>query len=127
MILCWRYCGACCGSRGWWPRGSRSGDGWYHFAEMANQKDLDILEKGIEAWNAWRKECPLLTPDLNGASLNGLALDGANFRRAQMVRADLSNAYLANGDFAEADLSNSRLNGANLPNACLASTNLTDA
>jgi hypothetical protein len=31
---------------------------------MANEEHLAILRKGVEAWNAWRKENPDIRPEL---------------------------------------------------------------
>jgi hypothetical protein len=36
---------------------------------MANQEHLAILKKGVDVWNAWRKEHPEVLPDLSGAKL----------------------------------------------------------
>jgi hypothetical protein len=33
---------------------------------MANPKHEEILNRGVAAWNTWRKENPLVRPDLNG-------------------------------------------------------------
>ena len=37
---------------------------------MANQEHLDILKRGVEAWNAWRKEQPDEWPDLSNTDLS---------------------------------------------------------
>jgi len=36
---------------------------------MANAKHLQILDQGVEAWNAWRQENPAVRPDLRKADL----------------------------------------------------------
>jgi hypothetical protein len=41
---------------------------------MANEEHLVILKRGVEAWNAWRRACPEVVPDLSGAQLNGANL-----------------------------------------------------
>jgi hypothetical protein len=36
---------------------------------MANPEHLKILERGVDAWNEWRKEHPEIVPDLSEADL----------------------------------------------------------
>jgi hypothetical protein len=52
---------------------------------MADQKHLDILKQGVEAWNAWREQNPSTRPDLseahfyyNSANLTDANLTGVN-------------------------------------------------
>jgi uncharacterized protein YjbI with pentapeptide repeats len=78
---------------------------------MANQEHWDILAKGIEAWNAWRKQQPELEPDLVEADL----------RDADLRDADLSGAKLMAADLYQANLSGAVLTGANLQ-ICRSST-----
>ena len=51
---------------------------------MADNKQLEILKKGVEAWNAWRS-------DNRGVEIN---LPRANLSRANLSRANLSRANL---------------------------------
>jgi hypothetical protein len=44
-------------------------------AEMANQGHLDILAKGVEAWNAWRKDTPQIQPDFSEIDLGAATLE----------------------------------------------------
>jgi hypothetical protein len=37
---------------------------------MADQKHLDILKQGMQAWNKWREEHPDIRPNLSGANLS---------------------------------------------------------
>ena len=46
---------------------------------MANQEHLDILAKGVKAWNAWRAERRDVTPDLSDADFTDVDLSGADF------------------------------------------------
>ena len=39
---------------------------------MANSDHLAILKKGVEVWNEWREENPLIRPDLVGADIRGM-------------------------------------------------------
>ena len=91
-------------------------------AGMANQKQVDILAKGAEAWNSWRKEHHEIQPDLRGMQLTAAGLWEANLRGAK-----LSGAYLPYGHFREADLSDADLRGANLSHAFMGDANLSRA
>lgn len=62
-------------------------------AEMANQEHLDILAKGVEAWNAWRKQNSVAA-DLSHAELGQRDLSRADFSRVDLSQANLSGAYL---------------------------------
>jgi hypothetical protein len=89
---------------------------------MANKKHLRILKQGAEAWNEWRKENPLIQPDINDANLNGANLSGAdlsnvNLNRADLTGADLSGAWLSYANllrttFQSADFTNAQIDGA---------------
>jgi uncharacterized protein YjbI with pentapeptide repeats len=114
---------------------------------MANQKHVDLLKQGIEAWNDWRKEHPSLEVDLSwtdgtngdfsgidlsGANLLGAKLRGADFREANLSEtnlsgADLSNANLSNSNLSNADLFDAQLSGAQLRGAMLTNVNLNRA
>jgi hypothetical protein len=36
---------------------------------MANPEHLQILQQGVEVWNAWRKQNKGIRPDLSGVDL----------------------------------------------------------
>ena len=91
-------------------------------AEMANQEHLDILAKGVEAWNAWRKENPDVRPDLIGAHLSN-----ANLRDAGFGEANLSGAHLDDANLVEAQLISANLRNATLIDARLTRAYLNDA
>jgi hypothetical protein len=38
---------------------------------MANDKHPELLQQGVDAWNAWREKEPSVRPDLNDANLKG--------------------------------------------------------
>lgn len=44
---------------------------------MHDPDHLEILRKGVEAWNEWREESPEIQPYLNDADLRGIDLSGA--------------------------------------------------
>jgi hypothetical protein len=81
---------------------------------MADPKQIEILNKGVEAWNQWRSENPAFLHDLSRANLSG-----ANLKEANLNQADLRQAFL-NG----VDLRFANLIGANLGSADLSSSNL---
>jgi len=36
---------------------------------MANKEHIDVLKRGVSAWNKWRRANPTVLPDLAGADL----------------------------------------------------------
>jgi uncharacterized protein YjbI with pentapeptide repeats len=111
---------------------------------MADQDMLGILERGVNAWNEWRKENPAAKPDLSGAvlvaadlrmfdfsganlteaHLSGAFLDRAQLNDANLTGAKLFRAHLGGSNLRQADLSNADLGGAHLASAELAKANL---
>ena len=106
---------------------------------MANPEHLQILEQGVEAWNAWRTLHRDITPDLYKADLRGADLSRANFgfrlsagafahlagtdlRRADLTRANLSWANLSWANLSTADLTLADLTGADLSRGVLGET-----
>jgi uncharacterized protein YjbI with pentapeptide repeats len=99
---------------------------------MANQQQLDQLQKSVGKWNIWRLLNKDIIINLSGADLNGAELSGANFYDANLSRADLSRADLSSANLSRADLSRADLRGAdftdtNLRDADLRGANLSDA
>jgi uncharacterized protein YjbI with pentapeptide repeats len=96
---------------------------------MANEEHLEILKKGVEAWNRWRQRNPEVVPDLRGAKLiaadfHGAHLEYAAFGWANLERANLSGADLSKADLHDAGLVMADLRDANLSAARLAGANL---
>lgn len=96
---------------------------------MANQKHLDILGRGVDAWNTWRAENGDTRPDLHQADLMEANLHRVDLSRADMERANLRGAALRRAvlneaDMSAADLMWTNLTGANLTEAILAEANL---
>jgi hypothetical protein len=90
---------------------------------MANDEHVALLKKGVDAWNAWRRENPDIRPDLSGANLNGAQLSGAN-----LTAADLRGAHLTGGtNLSGANLSGAELDVANLIGTDLSGTDLSGA
>src|SRR6266571_3391209 len=109
---------------------------------MANNEHLQILKKGVIAWNQWRKWNPGLKPDLSQADFHGADLEranfywanlsGANFSGGNLVlaklgRADLLGASLCGADLNVAELGVADLRGAQLLHADLSETHLDGA
>src|SRR5208283_2303284 len=111
---------------------------------MANPEHLEILHRGVEAWNTWRtdKENRKRPADFRQADLSRLVLNhvnlrdadfsGATMRKTKLVEADLRDAHLTGADLRDADLTNANLataglSEANLEGADLKGTNLSGA
>jgi uncharacterized protein YjbI with pentapeptide repeats len=133
---------------------AKSKDGIDH---MADNKQIDILSKGVEAWNKWRENNPDVLIDLKSAKLVHMNLENANLAEADLKKANLSFTNFKNANFAfsnmesaifsfanfeganfsaadlenayleDANLSGARLSGANLKNAIMANSNLKNA
>jgi hypothetical protein len=73
---------------------------------MANEEHLAKLSEGVEAWNQWREENPLLQPDLQGANLNFTQLQGAHLDSAQLQGASLLGTQLQGVDLKGAFFDN---------------------
>jgi uncharacterized protein YjbI with pentapeptide repeats len=89
---------------------------------MAKPEHLDLLQQGVDIWNAWRAEMPSVLPDLRGADLFEADLHGADFRGA-----DLSGAFLREANLFEADLRGANLREAKLYDADLREAKLCEA
>ncbi len=97
-----------------------------------NRKHLAILKKGVEKWNKWRKQNPVIKPDLRDAYLYDADLRNANLRNtdlrtANLFCADLSAADLSAANLRTAYLHSASLHSANLRGADLRSANLCSA
>src|SRR6266568_1987328 len=103
---------------------------------MANQEHLDILKRGEEVWNQWRKEHTDIQPNLSRANLRGTIFIGVNLEgtdlrdailfRASFLRANLAYITLSGASLYEADLKGATLSGASLSNANLADARLKE-
>jgi hypothetical protein len=99
---------------------------------MVNQEHLDILKRGVKAWNQWRKDSPDAEPDLSGANLSGAKLYNIDLSRANLEWTDLSSADLGDADligatFKDTNLSMAKLHRTNLSDIALDSVDLTRA
>lgn len=95
---------------------------------MANPEHLKILKQGVEVWNKWREDNPIIThPDLSEAKLSDLNLSKANLGGADLYNADLFGADLSEVNLGYAELGKGNLLSVNLMSANLKGTNLTRA
>ena len=76
---------------------------------MANPEHLELLQQGVDPWNAWRAKEHSVLPDLGGADLSRTDLRGAD-----LSPADLRGANLWRANLGGAHLSGANLSGANL-------------
>ena len=119
---------------------------------MANQKHVELLLKGVEAWNAWREleQNRTVFPDLaklfvneeywkkglleggqfadlRNINLSFTNLRGANLTNVNLINAKLYSADLTGADLGSAKLQNAMFNGTNLTKARLAGADLTNS
>lgn len=111
---------------------------------MPNEGHIEILRKGVEAWNSWR-DSTSIEPDLSGTTfydkmplsrgailrIEGMDLSNVNFQGVNLSGADFYNGYrqgakFTNANLQEADLTEANLWEANLPGADLAFANVVD-
>ncbi|HEU5378661.1 MAG TPA: toll/interleukin-1 receptor domain-containing protein, partial [Ktedonobacteraceae bacterium] len=97
-----------------------------------NAKHVQLLNCGVDVWNAWRQKYPEVEPDFRGlfcisAKLSSANLSNANFLGAMMLQTDLSGANLSNAVFQRAELFGANLSGAILSNAYFNSAGLIAA
>ena len=76
---------------------------------MANPEHLEILRRGVETWNKWRRDHPNIYPDLIGANLIGANLRGADLGDANLRGANLSGADLLGANLRDADFTYAKL------------------
>jgi len=88
---------------------------------MANEEQLSILKRGVDAWNKWRYEVDEYL-DLSNVDLRSLTLSGADFTDVSFSRTNLSQVNLS-----KTDLDGANLAGANCQGANLSDSNLPDA
>jgi hypothetical protein len=96
---------------------------------MANKEQLNILKKGVKAWNKWRRHMRTVNMylDLRRADLRGAKLEGINLNTADLEGADLSEADLYWANLRSANLKFANLSGANLLRADLQGADLQGA
>ena len=91
-----------------------------------NEKHLNKLKEGVEAWNSWRRSNHLLRHGLRGADLIGADLRGANLIGVNLSRVNLRGANLIEADLIGAKLIGAKLIGAKLREADLIGAKLRE-
>ncbi len=91
---------------------------------MATNEQMELLNQGTQAWNAWRAEHTEVSVDLSDGALRGLDLRhadlaGADLRRADFRGANLSGSNLSGARFEDANLFKVMIEGADLDGADL--------
>src|SRR5256885_4825958 len=91
---------------------------------MGNAQQMELLNRGVAAWNAWRDADPETVVELSEFVPSGEALRrrgphswwlaGANLRGAHLQRAHLGAVDLSGSDLRGAYLDDSDLSGSNL-------------
>jgi uncharacterized protein YjbI with pentapeptide repeats len=99
---------------------------------MARQTHLNRLKRGDRHWNQWRKEYPLVKPNLNKIELLRQELRGINFQETELKQANLKGVNLQGANISWANLqgvnlSEADLTGADLSYAILEQANLEGA
>lgn len=94
---------------------------------MADQKQLERIERSVTGWNAWRRRGSSVRPDLRGVCLSGANLFHANLSDADLRYADLTRTNLRKANLMDADLRDANLSGADLSDADLSDANLRRA
>lgn len=94
---------------------------------MANPAHLEILHRGADVWNDWRRREPTIVPDLSEAKLVQADLERTVLDRADLRRADLSKAQLSHASLEQANLEGATLILADLLGAVLNRANLEGA
>ncbi len=114
---------------------------------MANEKHFEIINEGVEVWNAWRKDNPEILPDLSGADLRDINPGGASLRDYKVefhppridpggkiydlqvngVLLSLENISLEGSNLAKVNLSGADLSEAMLNGAFMLGANLSKA
>jgi hypothetical protein len=104
---------------------------------MADAKQLELIRRSVNEWNAWRRANRDVQADLSGADLTetdlhdadvGFAnLGGANLQRANLRRATIRFANLHMTNLKSANLRYASLFGGDLRRANLSRADLTEA
>ncbi len=92
-----------------------------------NKKHLNILKRGVTAWNKWREKNPEVIPVLAGIELSHFDLDKINLDRADLRGIKLSNISSNSSSYKFADLRYAYLNQVYFFNSDLSCANISQA
>jgi uncharacterized protein YjbI with pentapeptide repeats len=94
---------------------------------MPNQTHLEMVNKGVEAWNKWREDNPEIEPDLSDVDFSNLKLNNANLSDTDLRRSNLVNTDFRGANLIRADLRAANINKAGFNLAKLREANFSEA
>ena len=94
---------------------------------MPNQTHLDMVNKGVEAWNKWREDNPEIEPDLSDVDFSNLKLNNANLSDTDLRRSKLKNTDFRGANLVRADLRAASIKKAGFNLAKLREANFSEA
>jgi uncharacterized protein YjbI with pentapeptide repeats len=94
---------------------------------MADSTYLNMLQKGVKAWNMWRQAHDVGTIDLSHAGLREASLSYINLAQADLRSSNLEGAHLIVANFSDANLRGANFRGANLGRANFRGADFRDA
>ena len=93
---------------------------------MADQRHIELLQTGVEAWNT-RRMRRWFRPSLSNADFTGRILIDADLAGADLTDATLAGADLTGADLIDANLTRANFTGADLTRADLTNADLANA
>lgn len=95
---------------------------------MADEEQLGIIkDKGVRAWNSWRRENYSIIPDLRCAEFQQAYLFQADFSNVNLYSANFKGAFLLEAQLRLANLESANLEWAKLRNIALEESILMNA
>jgi uncharacterized protein YjbI with pentapeptide repeats len=94
---------------------------------MSDVDFAEIVSRGADAWNEWRRGHPGVRPELADEDLSEMELAGINLAESDLSGTDLFESDLSRANLKMARLAGSDLSGANLSGAELYKADLTEA
>lgn len=95
---------------------------------MANTEQLQILQRGKDAWNQWREASPDVAIDLSCIELSAALFDQGQLDpkgRVDLRQINLRGANLRDSSLTDVDMTGADCNGADLTNVTFATTDLS--
>ena len=87
---------------------------WPQEVSMAGPEHLAILKRGVEEWNAWRREHGEICPERSGANLCATTLREASLHKVHLDGDNLGGGRTSTWQTSAGRRSERRLYGANL-------------
>jgi TIR domain-containing protein/pentapeptide repeat protein len=81
---------------------------------VVDQSHLDRLTRGVQKWNAWRRRCPSVRPDLDGADLPNQDLTDIDLSDASLYGVNFAGVILCGAKLRNADLRFATFTGAGI-------------